>query len=346
MKKVIGISGINATDNPGPGCGVGRSLIESKLNLELVGISYDVNDPGNYMNDVFTNSFLLPYPNEGVEVALNSLQEIKQKSGLDAVIPCLDVELPLMIKNQDHLEKIGIKTLLPSIDQFELRNKEHLTQLSKEIVCLHPHTTTIFNIAELTNALKDVEFPVIIKGKYYQAFTCYSLENAILKATEIAASWGFPILLQEKISGQEVNLIGLAGNDAKVKGRMAIKKQLTTNIGKVWTAVSIKDERLEKICDAFVATTKWRGPFELEFISNNDGIYLIEINLRFPSWVYFATSLGINLPQMLIEIIEKGDCASNFDYPFGKYMVRYSAEFVTDLEQFQNLISYKNRNGL
>ncbi|MBM5782152.1 MAG: ATP-grasp domain-containing protein [Pelagibacterales bacterium] len=346
MKKVIGISGINATDNPGPGCGVARSLIETEKDLNLIGISYDVNDPGNYLPNLFSNSFLMPYPNEGFEVTLNSLQEIKQKSGLDIIIPCLDVELPLMIKNQDYLAKIGIKTLLPTIEQFELRNKEHLTQLSKEIGCLHPKTTTIFNISELAEELRNYDFPVIIKGKYYQAFTCYNVENAILKATEIAASWGFPILLQERVSGQEVNMIALANKEGKVKGRVAIKKQLTTNIGKVWTAVSIKDNRLEKICDSFVEKTKWRGPFELEFISNQEGVYLIEINPRFPAWVYFASAIGINLPKMLLEILENGDCENNFDYPFGKYMVRYSAEFVSDLEPFQNLISYKNRNGL
>lgn len=347
MKTVIGISGINATDNPGPGCGVARSLSEINPRFPVIGLSYDVNDPGNYMLDIFSNSFLMPYPSKGWEIMTTSLSEIQKKSGLNILIPCLDAELPLMIKNKDSLAKIGIKTLLPTLAQFELRNKEHLPKLAEEIGCLHPKTKTVFSIEEMLEVLKnDIHLPAVIKGKYYQAYIVYNLDMAVLKATEIAGAWGFPILVQEKIEGQEVNMIGLSNQSGEVKGRVSIKKQLTTSLGKVWTAVTIRDERLDKICDDFARHSSWRGPFELEFMTNQNGVYLIEINPRFPSWVYFATAVGVNLPEMLVKIIEEGDCASNLDYPLGKYLVRYSSEFVADLSQFQNLISHQNRDGL
>lgn len=342
-KNIIGISGINATDNPGPGCGVARSL----ANSSIIGLSYDVNDPGNYMSDLFSNSFLLPYPSCGWESIKSALLDIKNKSNLNILIPCLDAELPLMIQNQNQLEDLKIKTLLPSKGQFELRNKEHLPSLSQEINCLHPKTKTAFSVEELIEILKnEIPLPAVIKGKYYQAHIVYTLESAILKATEVAAQWGFPLLVQEKIEGQEINMIGLCDHLGNLHGRVSIKKQLTTSLGKVWTAVTIRDERLDKICDNFVQTTKWRGPFELECMINKNGVHLIEINPRFPSWVYFATAVGVNLPEMLVQILNSGTCESKFDYPLGKYLVRHSSEFVTDLEQFQNLISHKNRNGL
>lgn len=348
MKKtVIGVSGINATDNPGPGCGVARSLVESMSNVSVIGLSYDANDPGNYMADIFSNSFLMPYPSKGWENIEASLDEIQKKTNLNILIPCLDVELPLMIKYQDRLAEMGLKTLLPTKEQFDLRGKDNLPDLVKKIGCLHPETKTAYSIEEMIKILKDeIKLPAVIKGKYYQAYVVYNLETAILKATEIAAQWGFPLLVQEKIEGQEVNMIGLSNFEGQVKGRVSIKKQLTTHLGKIWTGVTIRDERLDKICDNFAQETKWRGPFELEFMTNKDGVYLIEINPRFPSWVYFATAVGINLPQMLAQIIESGDCEQKFDYQVGKYLVRYSAEFVTDLKQFQNLISHKNRDGL
>lgn len=347
IKHVVGISGVNATDNPGAGCGVARSLKEKLPEAEIIALSYDVNDPGNYMSDLFSNSFILPYPSNDWEIIKAALLDVKNKTGLNILIPCLDAELPLMIRRKDELAEMGIKTLLPTKEQFDLRNKEHLSKFVGQINCLHPKTKTVNSFEELAEVLKnDIPFPAVIKGKYYQAYIVYNLDNAVLKATEIVAQWGFPLLVQEKISGQEINLIGLSNQQGQIKGRVSIKKQLTTHLGKIWTAVTIRNEKLDQICDNFVAQSKWIGPFELECIVNGDGIYLIEINPRFPSWVYFASAVGVNLPEMLVQIIESEDCAEKFDYPAGKLLLRYSSEFVTDLQEFQNLISHKNRNGL
>jgi carbamoyl-phosphate synthase large subunit len=54
----IGISGINTTDNPGPGAAVARSLKESPIECELVGLSYDSYDPGHYIPNLFDRSYI------------------------------------------------------------------------------------------------------------------------------------------------------------------------------------------------------------------------------------------------------------------------------------------------
>ena len=47
----IGVSGINAVDNPGPGVGVARSLKEdTSLNARIIGLAYDAMEPGIYMD--------------------------------------------------------------------------------------------------------------------------------------------------------------------------------------------------------------------------------------------------------------------------------------------------------
>jgi len=346
MKKVIGISGINATDNPGPGCGIARSLSEISPRSSVIGLSYDVNDPGNYLLGLFDNTFLLPYPNRGWESLKSSLVEIRSKSGLNFLIPSLDVEMPLMIKYQNDLAAIGVGTFLPNEEQFNLRSKDVLPSLAKQIGCLCPETKVVHSIDDMVEFLKKKnDFPVIVKGKYYSAYVVYSIEAAIIRATEIAAIWGFPLLIQEKIEGQEINVIGLSNNDGQLRAKVSIKKQLTTQLNKIWTAITIRNEDLDKVCDNFTRETKWRGPFELECMINQNGIYLIEINPRFPSWSYFATALGINLPQMLLQIHDSGDCDTRFDYAAGKFFLRYPSEFVTDLTEFQNLISHQNRNG-
>lgn len=345
--KVIGISGINTTDNPGPGYGVGRSLQESNRSWDLIGLSYDIHDPGNYMENIYKNSFMMPYPTHGWSGMIHAIQEIKSKVGLDILIPCLDAELPLLIQNQNILKDMNIQTLLPTQEQFDLRSKDQLTILSKNLKCRHPKTCVVYSMDELVETLKtEIPLPAVVKGRYYKAYTVYNLETAVLKGSEIAAEWGFPLLVQERIHGHEINLIALSDSFGKVCGRVSIKKQLTTQLGKVWTAVTIRDERLDALCDSFCKDTGWRGPFELECISNADGIYIIEINPRFPAWVYFATAVGINLPERLADLVTTGTCDTDNSYPSGKYLVRYTSEFVSDMVKFENLLSKKNREGL
>jgi carbamoyl-phosphate synthase large subunit len=96
-----------------------------------------------------------------------------------------------------------------------------------------------------------------------------------------------------------------------------------------------------QIAKDFVAHTKWRGPFELECIVSQNNIFMIEINPRFPAWVYFATEIGINLPQMLLDIMDSKEVEERLTYPQNKMYVRYTGEFVTDFTDFMKLLSTK-----
>jgi carbamoyl-phosphate synthase large subunit len=81
-KVVVGVSGINAVDNPGPGIGVARSLKEdSGLDVEIVGLAYDAMEPGVYMDWIVDRSYLMPYPNGGGEAYIDRLLYIKEQRG-------------------------------------------------------------------------------------------------------------------------------------------------------------------------------------------------------------------------------------------------------------------------
>ncbi|WP_212789824.1 ATP-grasp domain-containing protein [Francisella halioticida] len=115
----------------------------------------------------------------------------------------------------------------------------------------------------------------------------------------------------------------------------------TTDLGKVWLGLTIKNDLLLLTAQKFTKQTKWQGAFELECIVNNDGIYMIEINPRFPAWVHLATKLGINLPKMLIKIIQNKNFETKLDYPISKIYVRFVDETIDDFDEYKNLILNK-----
>ena len=333
----IAVSGLNNTDNPAPGIPVIKSL---KNNHELIGLSYDPNEPGNYMGMTKKN-YLMPYPSLGYEELKQRLLYIKEKENIEAIIPNLDAELPLYIKYQDEIEAMGIKLCLPSLENFELRNKNKLDSLSKELDISYPKTIEVTSIEELKKASEELNFPMMVKGNYYKAYMAHNFESAVEYFYKISNEWGFPILTQEVVSGQEINLVGVADGRGELKGAVAIKKLTTTDVGKIWTGITIQNEKLISIAKDFAKKTKWKGPFELECMVNMNNVYLIEINPRFPAWVYFATEVGVNLPEMVVNIINGKEFKSNLEYQPNKMYVRFVEELVTDFTDFTTLLSKK-----
>ena len=333
----IAISGLNNTDNPAPGIPMIKSL---QGEHQLFGFSYDPNEPGNFMQ-MLQKTYLMPYPSLGFEELKVRLEEIQEKEGIEAIIPNLDAELPLYIRYQDEINAMGIKLCLPTEENFELRNKNKLGALSEKLDLIYPKTHEISSIAELEKIAMESEFPLMIKGNYYKAYKAYNLESAIEYFYQISNEWGFPVLVQEVVTGEEINLVGVADGKGTLTGAVAIKKLTTTDIGKIWTGITIHNEKLMQIAKEFVALTSWKGPFELECMINMNHIYMIEINPRFPAWLYFATSIGVNLPQMVVDIMSGKLVQPQLDYPANKMYVRFVDEIVTDFGDFITLMSKK-----
>lgn len=338
----VGVTGINATDNPGPGVAVARSLREGVCDLSVVGLSYDVHDPGNYMDFVVDESHRLPLPSRGWEPMTRRLEQIRDRVGLDAFIPSLDAELPLFIRNQDGLADLGIDSFLPSYAQFEARAKDRLPEFCRALEVRYPTTRSLDSAQHLERALEDFPLPAMIKGRYYRAFEVHGNDEAFQRYWQIINEWGGPILIQELVRGDEVNLVGIGDGLGGHCGVLSMKKMSTTSQGKVWTGVTIIHDELRELAERFVRQTRWRGPFELECIEctrleEQRGLVMLEINPRFPSWVYLATGCGMNLPQRLLQLMSTGSCPRDSTYEAGRMFVRYAYELVTDLQHFQRL---------
>lgn len=333
----IAISGLNNTDNPAPGIPIVKSL---NKNHQLIGLSYDPNEPGNFM-ELVDSVYLMPYPSLGFDELKKRLKYLKEKENIEAIIPSLDAELPLYIKYQEEIEKMGIRLSLPSLENFELRDKNKLDTLSKELNIIYPDTKEVSSVPELEKILKDKAFPLMIKGNYYKAYKVHNTQSAIEAFYTISNEWGFPILVQDVVSGEEINLVGVGDGKGELKGAVSIKKLTTTSIGKIWSGITIQNEKFMNIAKDFVSQTKWKGPFELECMVDNRDIYLIEINPRFPAWVYFATDIGVNLPQIVVDIMQKKDITPILSYPNNKMYVRFTDEIVTDFSDFSTLLTKK-----
>lgn len=340
MERIrIGVTGINAGDNPGPGIAVARSLKEATdLNVEIIGLAYDAMEPGIYLDWLVDRAFIVPYPSSGGETYIERLLEIQGRVGLDFVIPNLDAELPVYIHYAKRLEAHGIGLVTPTMRQFRLRGKDRLPAIAPAIGLEHPDSEILYSHDEIGPALERLQRPLMVKGVFYDAKRALNAAEVHAHTARIAAEWGFPVILQQMVSGEHLNLIGVGDGAGGLIGRLAIKKVALSSQGKIATGVTIDNPAMLAAAERFAATYHWRGPFELECILVGETLYLIEINPRFPAWAHFATGVGLNLPAALVRLGRNEPVDLPSTYASGKLFVRYCLDLVADMEPFQALV--------
>ncbi len=338
-KFTIAVTGLNNTDNPGPGIPVIRGLKESKdFDVRIIGLAYENLEPGIYMRDLVDKTYQIPYPSTGMEAVLERIEYINSKESLDMIIPNLDAELYTFIQSKAKLEKMGIRTFLPTMEQFEERHKVNLCEYGEKYGVKVPFSKSITNHRDIDELKEDFEYPVLVKGKFYDAYLAYTPEQVNTYFNRISAKWGLPVIIQEFIRGTEVNVIALGDGHGNTVGAVPMRKQYITDKGKAWGGITIKDNKMLDLSKSLIRQTKWRGGMELELIKTTQNEYfLIEINPRIPAWVYLAVAAGQNLPEALIKLAFGMEFPHYTDYEVGKMFIRYSYDLIGDIAQFGSL---------
>jgi carbamoyl-phosphate synthase large subunit len=334
------VTGLNATDNPGPGVGVLRSLrAAGDAHYHLVGLAYDALDPGAYAKDVADAVFMIPYPSQGIDAFLARIEHIHARTPIDVVIPTLDAELPSFIATKSRLDGMGIRSVLPTREQLEMRDKMRLAELGRVAGLPVPRECVVSSPADLAVVHEKVRYPFFVKGPFYGATLARSLDQAVAAYHKALATWGPPVIVQELIEGEEYDVIALGDGLGGLLGAVPMKKMLLTDKGKGWAGITIKAPGLLDLAAQFMKATQWAGGCEIEVIRDRQGNHhVIEINPRFPAWVYLSTAAGINMPHLLTQVALGKQVAPRTEYRVGTMFVRISLDQVVDLRDFQQFM--------
>jgi carbamoyl-phosphate synthase large subunit len=345
IKVTVAVTGLNNTDNPGPGVPVIRALRDSEFfDVRIIGLAYENLEPGIYMPGIADKIYMIPYPADGVEALLERIEYINSRENIDVLIPNFDSELYTFMKCDKRLGEMGIKTYLPSLFQYEERHKAKLPAFGKKYKLLVPDSVELFSLADINRIPSKFNYPMVVKGKFYDAYIVSGKDQLAYWFGKIAAKWGIPVIVQEFVRGTEVNVIALGDGKGNTTGAVPMRKQYITDKGKAWGGVTLDDQNMLDLTRRIISETKWRGGMELELIktSNND-LFLIEINPRIPAWVYLAVGAGQNLPEALVKLALGIEVKPFDSYQVGKMFVRYSIDLIVDIDKYEQ-ISTKGEN--
>lgn len=335
----IAVSGLHRGENPQPGAGIIRSLRRAGSELRIIGLVYDAMDSGIYVEDGPDAVFTMPYPTTGARAYLERLDQVLAAEPFDILIPTLDAELELLVHLADALATRGIRTCLPDAKTLARRSKEKLTGLAQRCDVPVPETLSVSDTAAAQKAARELGYPLMVKGQYYDAKTARNEAELLSASSKLLAQWGAPLILQRRIRGPEFDSMGIGDGQGGIIGLCCIRKTLISDQGKGLGGITVTDTVLEGLCRRIVSELKWSGPFELEWMKDEEtGDYcLIEMNPRFPAWVDFPAQFGCNFARALLQRITTGATDPLPTCAAGWFYLRHQIEVLGQIENLAAL---------
>lgn len=55
--------------------------------------------------------------------------------------------------------------------------------------------------------------PVMVKGAFYKAYEAHTSKEALSHYKKIVAEWGYPVLVQEVVEGDELNVVAVGDGE-------------------------------------------------------------------------------------------------------------------------------------
>ncbi len=339
MNITVAVTGLNSADNPAPGLAVARCLKQAYPDIRIVGLGYDALDTGIHSRGLLDQVFLLPYPSEGELALYDRLVDVHRRTKFDLIIPTLDSELMGFCQLQSRLEELGVETLLPRPETLQLRSKANLAKFCEEHDLPHPETEVLTSPHGLPEAVGKLGLPLVVKGLFHGAVLAQTLDEARIRFREMERQWGLPIVLQRHYPGEEYDVVAAADRSGDSLGMVAMRKLRVTPKGTAWAGVSVSHPQLLQLAERALQELGWVGPLEFEFLlSERDHEFrLLEINPRFPSWVYLAAAAGLNLPARVAEVALGKPTQEDQSYDTGLTFVRHSVDVVCPLEHLESL---------
>jgi carbamoyl-phosphate synthase large subunit len=339
IKVVIAVTGLNAIDSPGPGVAVIRAIREcDDFEVRIIGLSYESLEPGIYMHDIVDKTYQIPYPSAGTDTLFARLLYINNIENIDVLIPNFDAELFNFIIISEELSKLGIHTFLPAREEFEARDKINLYKFGKKHGLLVPSDKIVFQLGELAKIAEKFGYPIVVKGKFYDAVICNTIEESEKAFYKIQSKWGLPVIVQEFIRGTEINIAVLGDGKGNAISVIPMRKLFITDKGKAWAGITLDDPMLIDLALKFIKETNWKGGCELEIMLTLDSKpYILEVNPRFPAWIYLTAAAGQNQPVSLVKLALGQKVTPFVKYEVGKVFIRYSWDLITDITEFQKI---------
>lgn len=298
MPYTIFISGVHSGPNPSPGVGIARSLRKVFPEARLVAVDYSRRSSG-LLFDCFDSCWIQP-----------------SWKGLDLNKYAAEIRSVLIARNGFWISGLDLETLwlsgtLPGHPKILCPSSASLAKTAKpapnvsEIMGLRtpPWISLQNDEADIHSFCRNMGWQVWVKGPWYEAVRAHNWTGVISAYHRINETWkcGESAFIQQHVFGVETS-IAFVSYEGRLLSCVYMSKLEITAEGKTWSGkVSAVPIELKDRLSILVKKLDYTGGGEIEMVRDNNGVlWLMELNPRFPAWIYGATIAGCNMPEQLI----------------------------------------------
>jgi carbamoyl-phosphate synthase large subunit len=241
----------------------------------------------------------------------------KEKS-VNVLISLFDIDLPILSKNIDKFENIGVTAIVSSEKAVDICNDKWKTfQFLLSIGLKQPKTYISIRKCKEDLSLGKLKFPLIIKPRWGMgSIGIFEIDNAEeldvlykkLHKTILSSYLNFEsnqdidacILIQQKIIGKEFGLDIL--NDLNgVYVTTIVKQKLAMRAGETDIAQVVDNSMFLKTSTKIAESLAHIGNLDVDcFVTADGGIYVLEMNCRFGGHYPFSHLSGVDFPAQIV----------------------------------------------
>ncbi|MDI2586530.1 ATP-grasp domain-containing protein [Psychrobacillus sp. NEAU-3TGS] len=244
------------------------------------------------------------------------LKKYCQINHIDVIIPLFDIDLPILSKCINEFKEIGVRVIVSNEAFIKICNDKWATyNYLKKNGFYTP--ATFLNISDVLKAINDgsVHFPLIVKPRWgmgsisiFEADNKEELKvlyektkkniNSSYLSFESNQNNKFPVIIQEKLNGQEYGLDII--NDLNgTYMTTVVKKKYAMRSGETDQAEIVINRDLELIGKEIGSLTGHIGNLDIDAFSVDGVPYVLEMNARFGGGYPFSHHAGVNLPKAI-----------------------------------------------
>lgn len=256
------------------------------------------------------------------EKYLNQLINICKKYAVEAIFPIIDEEVEILANNYNKFISIGTIPCISSLESVELCRDKLLT--FKKIVDYLPDISIdTMNLYEYKEQWK---YPVFVKPRKGRAsINCMKIDCKEDLEYQKNKLEGKDFIVQKYYEGRFFS-VDIVRNPLDEKTLVSVREELVRNKNGSGTVVEIVENKyLEMICKSVAKLFNINGVANIEFIYDDKGYHLVEINPRLPAGAEYSCMAGLDLVNLQLDIMMKKNTNVS-EIKYGKvYARRYEA---------------------